>query len=79
MAINKYLGKEKGLSQYYNEQNVKIQKAIKEINTNGIEPTVPEISNNHMLYFKYKKDYYFICILEKQKDIREDNSHCFGY
>ena len=44
MAINKYLGKEKGLSQYYNEQNVKIQKAIKEINTNGIEPTVPEIS-----------------------------------
>ena len=26
--------------------------------------------NNHMLYFKYKKDYYFICILEKQKDIR---------
>lgn len=44
LAINKYLGKEKGLSQYYNEQNVKIQKAIKEINTNGIEPTVPEIS-----------------------------------
>ena len=26
--------------------------------------------NNHMLYFKYKKDYYFIYILEKQKDIR---------
>ena len=23
-----------------------------------------------MLYFKYKKDYYFIYILEKQKDIR---------
>ena len=26
--------------------------------------------NNHMLYFKYKKDYYFIYILEKQKDIK---------
>ena len=24
--------------------------------------------NNHMLYFKYKKDYYFICILEKSKE-----------
>ena len=26
--------------------------------------------NNHMLYFKYKKDYYFIYILEKQDDLR---------
>ena len=26
--------------------------------------------NNHMLYFKYKKDYYFIYILEKQNAIR---------
>ena len=32
--------------------------------------------NNHMLYFKYKKDYYFIYILEKQKDIRVYELSC---
>ena len=44
LTVNKYLGAERGLSQYYNEQNVKIQKAIKELRIKGVEPTVMAIS-----------------------------------
>lgn len=43
-VVNIYIGKERGLSQYYNEQNVKIQRVIKDMTAKGIEPTVPEIS-----------------------------------
>lgn len=42
-VVNIYIGKERGLSQYYNEQNVKIQRVIKEMTAKGVEPTVPEI------------------------------------